>query len=209
MTPEQLHNNLFLLVTVGGAFSLETAALIFAPRLLAFAAYVPVSTRRVPLSGDARVLLSARDERATYRSVGLAGIDWTRLPGAHRFDAMGARAELDPAVARVVLRLPFQPTWFAFSGVTVVRLRVEGDSVVFTTRALPWLALTSAAFFASLLCLVAAGGPWSVGAAFVGLFAVCNALSAYRVRTYAAALATSVVDTVAGRLNNSPRQGVR
>ena len=174
MTPEQLHNNLFLLTTVGSAFVVDTLGWRRAPQRLAALAFVPLFSRRIPLGPRTRAALAAPTEQATYRAAALGPLDWSRLSGPPRLEHHGVRFALDAPRARLVARLPFNPSWFALGGVAVLRLRVEGDDVVVVGRALPWLALTSAAFFGALLALVGPGGPPLIGAFFVVLFVVVS-----------------------------------
>lgn len=200
MTPDQLHNNLFLLASTGGALLVDTLAWRRLPRLAAAMAFVPLFTRRLPLGPRSRVALMAPDAPASYRASPSGPIDWSRLPGPHRFERHGVRFSLDPARARLVALMPFAPSWFAFGGVAVLRLRAEGDAVAVTARALPWLSLTSAAFFGALLALVGPGGPPAIGAVFLAVLALFNGFAALRTRRSFAARAGAGVDELAQRL---------
>ena len=82
----------------------------------------------------------------------------------------------------------------------MIRLRVEGEEVIAAGRALPWLALTSVAFFGALLVLVGPGGPPAIGALFAGLLVVCNGLAAVRTRRSFAAVVRAGADELATRV---------
>lgn len=200
MTPEQLHHNLFLLATAGSAFAVDTLGWLRAPPRLAALAFVPLFSRRIPLGPRSRAALAAPAPQASYRAAALGRFDWSRLPGPPRLEHRGVRFALDAPRARLVARLPFNPSWFAFGGVAVLQLRVEGDDVVVRGRALPWLALTSAGFFGALLALVGPGGPPLIGVFFVVLFAVVNGLAALRTRQAFAPRAIACGDELAARL---------
>lgn len=49
MTPEQVHDNVFLLTSVGGALLVETLGWVRAPERIAATALVPLSSRRIPM----------------------------------------------------------------------------------------------------------------------------------------------------------------
>ena len=200
MTPEQLHNNVFLFTSVGGALLVETVGWLRAPGRLAAVAFAPLFTRRIALGPRTRAALSTPDGRASYRAAALGDVDWSRLAGPRRFERQGVRFELDAAGARLVARLPPTPLWFALGGVAVLRLRVEGDAVVVVGRALPWLSLTSAAFFVALLALVGPHGPPAIAALFVGLLAAFNGLGAWRTRRVFAPPVWAGVDELAARV---------
>jgi hypothetical protein len=200
VTPDQLHNNLLLLAGTGGALLVDTAAWRRLPALAAAAAFVPLFTRRLPLGPLSRAALTPPDATASYRAAPTGPVDWSRLPGARRFELRGASFALDPSRARLVARLPFAPSWFAFGGVASLRLRVDGDAVVVTARALPWLSLTSAGFFGALLALVGPHGPRAIGALFLALLALFNAAAALRTRRRYGPIAAAGADELARRV---------
>ncbi len=200
VTPEQLHNNVFLLGSVGSALLLETIGWLRAPERIAAMAFVPLFSRRIPMGPRTRAELAAPDGQASYRSAARGGLDWSRLPGPRRFERQGVRFELDPSRARLVARLPFTPTWFGFGGVAALRLRVEGDVAVVEARALPWLSLTSVAFFGALLVLVGPSGPRAIGALFAGLLVMFNGLATWRTRRVFASAVRAGADELAARV---------
>ncbi len=182
MTPEQLHNNLFFFGSVGTALVVETVACVVAPRIAAEAAFVPMFGRQFTMGPETRAALCAPEGQASYRSAALGSIDWSRLPGPRHFTRQGARFDLDPSRSRFVVRLPFAPSWFSFGGVAVLRLSTEGAAVVVECRMTPWLSLTSAIFFGTLLAMAIADGARSIGALFVALLWIFNLVSALRSR---------------------------
>lgn len=200
MTPEQLHNNLFLFASTGGALLVDTAGWRIAPRLTRWLAFVPLLSRRLPIGPTTRAALSTAETEGSYRAAPQGRVDWSRLPGPRSFTAAGVRFDLDPPRARLLARLPFVPHWFSFGGVAVLRLRVEGDAVVVGCRAVPWLSLTSAAFFGALLALAVAGGAWSIGVLLVALLGLFNVVAAVRTRQVFTPIVRHGIDLLAERM---------
>lgn len=199
MTPEQLHNNLLLFASTGGALVVDTVGWRLAPRLTHGLAFVPLFSRRLPLGPATRAALSPPTAEGSYRAAPTGRVDWSRLPGPPSFTAAGVRFDLDPARAQLLARLPFAPRWFSFGGVAVLPLRVEGDEIVVGCRAAPWLSLTSAAFFGALLALAVADGAWSIGALLVAVLGAFNVVAAVRTRQVFTPLVERGIDELAER----------
>lgn len=101
--------------------------------------------------------------------------------GGARHRGGASRSQL---VARVAHVTPEQlhNNRFFFGGVAVLRLRTEGAAVIVECRMTPWLSLTSALFFGTLLAMAIADGARSIGALFVVLLWIFNVTAAIRSR---------------------------
>jgi len=208
VNPDQQLNSLLLLGSVGVAFAFDLVAWRAWPRLALWAAWMPLTTRRLQVGTAALAALAQPDLAATYRTPGAAGIDWTRLPGPLAFRAGDARVEIDAPNALVLLQLPFQGRWFAFCGVVAMRLELVGASLVVGARVLPFLSASSLGLVGAIALLVLlTGGPWGVAVFMLATLMLFNAVGGFRTRKLALPFAAAVVDEIERRITQAAGEG--